>query len=158
VAVRVKVTLLNEAVRALAGADSLEQVQQLVRGAARALADSQGATIVLLDAGKCFYADEDAISPLWKGQRFPVAECISGWSMLNRQAAVIPDIRLDDRIPQHVYRPTFVRSLAMVPIRESAPLGAIGAYWAKPHRPATETMTRLRDLAAAAGTALERIT
>lgn len=153
-----KATLLDEAMRTLAGAGCRKEVQQLVRAAARALADAQGATIVLLDDGKCFYADEDAISPLWKGQRFPVTECISGWSMLNRRAAVIPDIRADDRIPQHVYRPTFVRSLAMVPIRESAPLGAIGAYWAKPGRATAETLTHLRELAAATGLALERIT
>ena len=37
-------------------------------------------------ANHCYYADEDAISPLWKGQRFPMSACISGWAMLNRQA------------------------------------------------------------------------
>ena len=26
------------------------------------------------------YADEDAIGKLWKGQRFPMSTCISGWA------------------------------------------------------------------------------
>ncbi|GAA2698564.1 GAF domain-containing protein [Actinoplanes palleronii] len=154
---RSKTMVLDETVQELVGANTLRRVQQLVRTCARALADSHGATIVLLDGDQCFYADEDAISPLWRGQRFPVSECISGWAMMNRCAAVIPDIRIDERIPQLAYRPTFVRSLVMVPIRKSAPLGAIGAYWAVPHRATAEQTALLSVLAEAAGTALERI-
>jgi len=45
-----------------------------------------------------------------------MSACISGWTMLNRQPAVIEDIYADPRIPADAYRPTFVRSLAMVPI------------------------------------------
>ena len=37
--------------------------------------------------------------------------------MLNKQHVVIPDSYLDDRIPHEAYRPTFVRSLAMMPVR-----------------------------------------
>ncbi len=54
--------------------------------------------------------------------------------MLNRQIAVIPDIYLDPRIPHEAYRPTFVKSLVMVPVREADPIAAIGAYWAQPMR------------------------
>src|SRR5262249_56843927 len=54
-----------------------------------------------------------AIAPLWKGQRFPMSACISGWSMLNRCPAVISDIYADSRIPHDAYRPTFVKSLVM---------------------------------------------
>src|SRR5512147_2606681 len=117
--------ILDEAVTALNDARSLERVQEIVRVAARRLVDANGATFVLLDEGKCFYADEDAISPLWKGQRFPIDQCISGWAMINRQPAVIADIALDERIPQAAYTPTFVRSLAMVPIGADDPVGAI---------------------------------
>ncbi len=45
----------------------------VVRHAARELTGADGATFVLRDADKCFYADEDAIAPLWKGQRFPMS-------------------------------------------------------------------------------------
>ena len=78
---------LVRAVRELASARDLDEVVGIVRVAARELARSDGATFVLRDSGRCFYVDEDAIEPLWRGQRFPMEACISGWSMLNRQAA-----------------------------------------------------------------------
>ena len=42
------------------------------------LVGADGATFVLRDGDCCYYVDEDAISPLWKGQRFPLEACISG--------------------------------------------------------------------------------
>ncbi len=144
------------ALLALEQAGDLDQLQQIVRSTARRPVDAHGATLVLLDRGQCFYPDEDAISPLWKGQRFPVDQCISGWSMLNRQPAVVPDISVDPRISPEAYRPTSVRGLAMVPIRVDDPLGAIGAYRASRHRATDEEMTRLATLAKATGKALER--
>ena len=44
----------------------------IVRHAARQLVGADGATFVLRDGDKSFYADEDAIAPLWKGLRFPL--------------------------------------------------------------------------------------
>lgn len=148
---------LDAAMVGLDAAVTLEDVQRVVRSAARELVDAQGATFVLLEDGQCFYADEDAISPLWKGQRFPLNQCISGWAMLHRQPAVIPDIWEDERIPQEAYRPTFVRSLAMVPIRIADPVGAIGAYWFRVRHASDAEVARLTELAEATGRALERI-
>ena len=51
---------------------SVADVQAVVRVAARRLTGADGATFVLRDGDSCYYADEDAISPLWKGQRFPI--------------------------------------------------------------------------------------
>ena len=62
---------------------SVEEVQLVIKGSARASVKAQGATIVRLENGQCYYADEDAMSPLWKGQRFPLNRCISGWAMLH---------------------------------------------------------------------------
>ncbi|MFC4063372.1 GAF domain-containing protein [Actinoplanes subglobosus] len=149
--------MLREVIAALDQARTLTTVQRLVRGNARALVDAHGATIVLREGDKCFYADEDAISPLWKGQRFPITECISGWAMLNRVPAIIPDIRVDERIPQEAYRPTFVRSLAMIPVRAADPLGAVGVYWSTTRRATSEQIALLSALADATGAALERI-
>lgn len=103
----------------------------VVTHAIRTLLKADGATFVLRDGSRCFYVEEDAISPLWKGQRFPMSACISGWCMLHSQAVAIPDIQRDPRIPQEAYRPTFVRSLAMAPVRRDAPLAALGAYWSE---------------------------
>ena len=146
---------LIQAVQELSMARSLNAVAEVVRHAARELVGADGATFVLRDGEQCFYKDEDAISPLWKGQRFPLQACISGWAMLNRQAAVIEDIYLDERIPHAVYRPTFVKSLVMVPIRALEPIGALGTYWASQHRATAEQVEMLQALADATSVALE---
>lgn len=134
-------------VQDLSQAPDLDAVINIVRTAARKLTGADGATFVLRDGDKCYYVDEDAISPLWKGQKFPLTACISGWAMLNRQHAAIEDIYADDRIPADAYRPTFVKSLVMVPIRQQAPIGSIGNYWATPHKPRPEEIKILQALA-----------
>lgn len=149
--------LLDEAVDRLTHAESTEAVQVIVRSAARRIARAQGATLVLRDGDFCFYADEDAISPLWKGQRFPMTECISGWAMLHRQSAVVPDIHRDSRVPVEAYRPTFVHSLLMVPVRRDDPTGAIGTYWTAWHRASDSEIAHVTALAAATGDALTRL-
>jgi putative nucleotidyltransferase with HDIG domain len=148
---------LVAAIQRLSLARSIPEVQAIVRASARRLTNADGATFVLRDNEQCYYADEDAISPLWKGQRFPLEACISGWSMLNRRPAVIEDIYADDRIPHDAYRPTFVKSLAMVPIRTLDPVGAIGNYWATRHRPTEEEVELLQALADSTAVAMENV-
>lgn len=154
--VRGMVRLLH-AVQELSLARSLPEIQTIVRTAARELTGCDGATFVLRDNGKCFYADEDAIAPLWKGSRFPMEICISGWAMLNREAAIISDIYLDDRVPHEAYRPTFVRSLVMVPIRTLDPVGAIGNYWGHEHEPTPREVALLQALADSTSIAMENV-
>jgi putative two-component system response regulator len=148
---------LIAAVQRLSLARSVADVQAIVRSAARRLTDADGATFVLRDGDQCFYADEDAVAPLWKGRRFPLRDCISGWAMLNRRQVAISDIYADDRIPHDAYRPTFVRSLAMVPIRRLDPIGAIGNYWAEHHEPSGRELTLLQALADSTAMALENV-
>lgn len=148
---------LVSAIQRLSLARSIGEIQEIVRSAARRLTGADGATFVLREGEHCYYADEDAISPLWKGQRFPLGACISGWAMLNRRPAVIEDIYADERIPHEAYRPTFVRSLAMVPIRTLAPVGAIGNYWARRHEPSAEEVELLQALADSTAVAMENV-
>ncbi len=148
---------LIRAVQELSLARSLPEVQRIIRTSARELTGCDGATFVLRDNGKCFYADEDAIAPLWKGSRFPMEICISGWAMLNREAAVIPDIYQDERIPHEAYRPTFVKSLVMVPIRKLDPIGAIGNYWAHERQPSEQEVSLLQALADSTSVAMENV-
>jgi diguanylate cyclase (GGDEF)-like protein len=148
---------LISVIQQLSFARDLATVQQIVRRAARGLCGADGATFVLRENGMCFYADEDAIAPLWKGMRFPMEACISGWSMLNRRAAVIPDIYLDSRIPADAYRPTFVKSLLMVPIRSLDPIGAIGVYWANHHQATERQVQLLQALADTTAVAMENV-
>ena len=148
---------LVTAVQELSLARSLEDVMRIVRTAARELTGSDGATFVIREGENCFYADEEAIAPLWKGQRFPMTACISGWCMLNRLPATIKDIYADPRIPAQAYRPTFVKSLVMVPIRSSAPIGAIGNYWASPHTASPEEVEVIQALADTTAVAMENV-
>lgn len=149
--------LLVTTVQELSLARDLDTVMKIVRRVARKLTGADGATFVLRDGSYCFYADEDAITPLWKGSRFPIHTCISGWAMINKQPAVIEDIYQDARIPHDAYRPTFVKSLAMVPIRTMDPIGAIGNYWATSRKPTKEEVTLLQSLADITAVTIENI-
>jgi putative two-component system response regulator len=148
---------LIETIQQLSLARSVETIQAIVRHTARRLTGADGATFVLRDGDLCHYADEDAIAPLWKGQRFPMSACISGWVMRHRQAAMVPDIYADDRIPADAYRPTFVKSLLMVPIRRLDPIGAIGNYWAEHHEPSDRAVMLLQALADSTAMAMENV-
>ncbi len=144
-------------IQELSLARDLETVRSIVRRAARELTGADGATFVLREGDLCYYADEDAIGPLWKGRRFPMTACISGWAMRQRRPAVVEDIYSDPRILVEAYRPTFVRSLVMVPIRPSAPVGAIGNYWAVRRHATREEVKVLQALADSTSIAMENV-
>ncbi|MGC4034728.1 MAG: ATP-binding protein [Chitinophagaceae bacterium] len=152
-----QVQLLVTTVQQLSLARDLDTVMRIVRSAARNLTGADGATFVLKDNGMCYYADEDAISPLWKGSRFPMSACVSGWAMINKQPAVISDIYADSRIPADAYRPTFVKSLLMVPIRTIDPIGAIGNYWASQRQPTEGEVWLLQSLADITAVTMENV-
>jgi hypothetical protein len=149
--------LLIETVQAVSAAASLADITGLVKAAARRGTGADGVSIVLREGERCFYADEDAIAPLWKGRRFPMSACVSGWAMHHRMPVVIPDITEDVRIPQDAYKPTFVHSLVMVPIRSADPVGAIGAYWGRIHQADAETVHWLQALADATSAGIEAV-
>ena len=121
----------------------------IVRTVARQLVGADGVTFIVRDGEQCAYLEEDAVGRLWKGQRFPLGACVSGWVMLHGTPAIIPDIYADARVPIDSYRTTFVRSMAMVPVG-SPPVAAIGAYWAAHHE---ATQSQIEVLAAIADSA-----
>ncbi|WP_438007471.1 ATP-binding protein [Sorangium sp. So ce321] len=145
------------AVQELWRARDLQSVLRITARAARDLTGAEGASFVLREGELCYYAQEDAISSLWQGRRFPMSSCVSGWVMQNRAPAVVDDIALDPRIPLDVYRPTFVRSMAMVPVHARAPLGALGSYWGSARAPTARELTLLQALADGAALAIENI-
>jgi GAF domain-containing protein len=145
---------IHDAVASILAATQLDDVIAITRHAARALTGADGVTFVLRAGAMCYYVDEEAIGPLWKGQRFPLEECISGWVMRHRESVTIADIYQDPRIPLDAYRPTFVRSLLMVPVRKADPIAAIGAYWTHTHVPTIHHVRVVELLAEAAGTRL----
>jgi hypothetical protein len=152
-----RATDLIDVIQRLSSARDVATVQDIVRRAARRLTDADGATFVLCDADRCHYVDEDAIGPLWKGQKFPMSACVSGWAMLNHQTVVIEDVFTDPRVPHDVYRATFVKSMVMVPVRPDDPIGAIGTYWATKRKPTDEEVQLLEALAGTTAVALENV-
>jgi signal transduction histidine kinase len=141
----------------LSFARDLATVLVTARTAARDLTGADGVTIVLRSGNECYYADEDAIAPLWKGRRFPIEACVSGWVMTQNLPAVIADVYADSRVPHEIYRPTFVKSLAMVPVRAPEPIAAIGAYWADLHEATEEELGAMTLLADGIALALRNV-
>ncbi len=148
---------LLKVVQELSATHDIQSVMDIVRHSVRELTGSDGATFVLRDGNYCYYAEEDAITPLWKGNRFSMDICISGWVMMNRQPTIIEDIYIDSRIPIDVYKKTFVQSLAMVPIKTKDPIGAIGCYWSEKYKPTPEQIKVLQVLADTAAIAMDNI-
>ena len=149
--------LLIEAIEQLAGAGAMDDVVGILRATARRLIGADGIAVILREDEQCWYVEEDAMGPLWKGHKFPLASCISGWAMVHKETVLIEDIRKDARIPQELYRDTFVRSLLMVPVRSADPIGAIGAYWGDCYRASREQVDVLERLARATATAMENV-
>ncbi len=148
---------LADVVEQVAGVRDPAELMRIIRQALRELTGADGATLVMREDGHCHYVDEDAIGPLWKGQRFPLETCVSGWCMLHAQSLVIEDIYTDERVPHAAYRPTFVKSLSMVPIGRQQPLGAIGCYWATRHRASDEELELQQALADAMAAGLANL-
>lgn len=146
--------LLQDCVDRLRSASTLDEVVAILRSSARRLVGADGIAIVLREGDQCHYVEEDAVGPLWKGERFPSESCVSGWAMTHRQTVVIPDILFDPRVPQEAYRKTFVRSMVMVPFGRGEALGAIGAYWAHANAPSAADVDTLETVADAVGDAL----
>ncbi len=149
--------LLAKTGRLLAIAGSVEEIVAILRAHTRSIVGSDGIAVVLRDGDQCHYAAEDAIEPLWRGQRFPLTTCVSGWAMLNRRTVVIPDLEHDPRVPQVAYARTSMRTLAMVPVGDPEPVAALGAYWCAFIEPDDATVRRLEILARMAAIAFGRI-
>jgi PAS domain S-box-containing protein len=134
-----------------------DEVLEVVRDGARQLVGADGASLVLREGDECHYVTADSLAgPLWMGQRFPLAECVSGWAMIHGRTAVIEDVRSDPRVPVHLYEPTFIRSLVMVPVGSPEPFATIGTYWSQPRRPGADEVAVLEALARVGGEALAR--
>jgi GAF domain-containing protein len=149
--------LLADASSRLERVHSEAEVASIVRSLARALAGADGATVVIKRGDRVAYVDEDAIGPLWKGMEFSIEACISGWAILHRETVVIENVYDDERIPVVAYKPTFVNSLVMAPVRPVDPIAALGAYWADPYRATRDQISGLEAAARVTAAALERL-
>lgn len=149
--------ILSEANAQLALAVTHEAVFEILRSHARAITGADGVAVVRREGDEVTYIGEDAISPLWTGQRFPIERCISGLAILAHQPIVIPDISLDDRVPMSAYLATFVKSMAMYPLGHPAPIAALGLYWRTVQPLGADVATLMDFLSQAANAAFEGI-
>ncbi|MDU8600646.1 ATP-binding protein [Pseudomonas syringae] len=146
--------ILNASER-LTRATSVDEVVAVLRDTTRAAIGADGIAVVIENEGRCSYVAEDAVSPLWQGQSFPIDHCISGWAMRHSETLAISDVWLDPRVPQDAYVPTFVRSLVMVPIGRPVAMSALGAYWSDVRDHDPDTIKLLESLARLATIAIE---
>ncbi|MGP4689286.1 PAS domain S-box protein [Agrobacterium pusense] len=145
---------LLDAADRLARARDLDQVVEIVRSASREIIGADGVTFVRAEGDECHYIAEDAIEPLWQGQRFKLTECVSGWVMLHDEPAIIADILADERVPQAAYSSTFVRSMAIFPVVAGGTKSAIGAYWQTVGEPDPKAVSMLSMLSGFVGSAI----
>lgn len=142
----------------LRAARTFAAVRAITLTEARDIAGADGATFIVRDGDFCCYVDEDAIGPLWRGARFPVTACVSGWAMRNAETVEVPDVHADERASLDMYRSTFVRSLVMAPMGVDDPPGAVGVYWTEfGQRLTVSRLIGLEILAAEAGSAVHRL-
>src|SRR5690348_12822690 len=152
----VRTTLLQDARYRFQAASNQQAVIETVRETARNVCQADGITFVLREGELCHYVEEDAIGPLWKGQKFPLSACISGWAMLHGETAVIEDVFADPRIPYDAYLPTFVKSLIMTPVGKRN-VAAIGAYWKTKRQFSDLEIMTVKTLSAVVGGALSEL-
>jgi signal transduction histidine kinase len=148
--------LLN-AIGQLSQACNLPLLMSIVCKASRILTGADGASFVLREGEVCMYADEEAIAPLWKGEKIAAQACISGWAMAHCQPAVVEDTRRDARTPAQTYARTFARSAVCVPVRSKDPIGAIEVCWSTTGLRESWEIRLLQSLADAAAVAMEHL-
>ena len=146
---------LHDTIARMQGARSVEGAIEVVQETARHVTGADGVCVIRRIGDEVAYIAEDAISPLWTGQQFPIDSCVSGLAILHNRPIVIPDIEHDARVPLNLYLSTFVRSMAMFPVGAPIPGMAIGAYWRSRHDIDGRSIMLLSAVARALGTVLD---
>ena len=134
----------------------MEAVISAVCRAARGLSGSDAAVLVLREGELCHVIGEDAATPYWKGRRFELKESVSGWVMEHMQPVVLDDIN-DPRVSPTIYRTTYVKSMAVVPLGRPEAIGTLSNLWRGRHRPSDDEVKLMGMLADAAAAALENV-
>ncbi len=152
-----RLNLLTLIIKELSSARTRDNIISIIKKSARNLLGADGITFVLKENDHCHYVEEDSIEPLWKGKKFPLTDCLSGWAMLNKQIAIVDDVTTDPRAPADVYVSTFIKSLVIVPVNMQDPIAAIGFYWGRRYRPTDQEIELISTLADATARAIENV-
>jgi signal transduction histidine kinase len=149
---------LSGVARFLLGERDVESIAGLACRLARQVTGASGAALALREGSEVHFIEEDGPAPLFKGQRFPLDASAAGWSILNRQPAVVENIFADVRVRPAAFEPTFARSALVAPIRALDPVGAIEVYWPAMRSPEAYEVQLLQSLADLVAVALDRVT
>lgn len=149
--------LMADALDLLGRVASVDDALETLRLHARALGGADGVTVARREGDEVVFVAEDAIAPLWTGQRFPIGDSISGLAMVERRPIYVPDIHADTRVSVLPYHATFVASLAVFPLGLGTPLAALGVYWSKENPVEPDALALLDTLARSAGGTFERL-
>lgn len=149
-------TLINT-IQELARVPKIAEIEALVTSAARRMTRAAGATLVMRADDTADYVAEDSLTPLLKDRRVPLDDDLAGWAIRTRAQVVIADLLADQRVDRETYANTFVKSVAIVPIRAHEPIGAVGVYWSIRHQASEAEMSLLHSLADATSVALENV-
>ncbi|HEY3644034.1 MAG TPA: ATP-binding protein [Gammaproteobacteria bacterium] len=147
---------LLQMVQELGRARDMEAVVAKVCDAARRLSGSDAAVLTLREGELCHVVGEDSATPYWKGHRYPLQESVTGWVIENKQAVVLDDTD-DPRVSVSIYRNTYVKSMAVVPLGSPEPIGSLSNLWRGRHRPTADEIKLMGILADAAAAALDNV-
>ncbi len=163
--IRVSDTMLNHRWKTLfsvadrlARVRSIEDAMDVVRDGVRDIVGADALCFAQSEGDHCRFIAEDSIAPLWEGQAFLKSERIAGWVMQHDEAAIIPDIHADERVVPDQYSDSFVKSLAIMPVRAGPVPAALAAYWGHSGKPDPASIQSLRMLASLLGAAIYNIT
>ena len=155
----VQFPLISGLLSDLSGCNSIGEIAALLCDQGRKAVAADGVAFVLFEEGHANYIEESSVDIFLKGMRPPLDDCICGWCQRMNQTALVNDIHHDDRINPADFENSFVKSLAMIPIRsEDRPIGSVGFYFSEAGDFPDQRTPVMECLAAAATFAMRNVT
>lgn len=74
---------------------------------------------------------------------------MAGWAIETKTPAFVGDVRADPRAAVSFYGESSIKSMLVVPVRKSGPVGALAAYWLREYAPRGSHVIPLELLAEA---------
>ena len=148
---------LARTIGSLTAAGSKADVIRIVKANTRRFMAADGIAIILLDGKYCHYVEEDAETPLWKGQRIMISKCPAGRSMTSSETVIIEDVNGGEGSRTSAYEGTFVKSAIIVPVFDGEDAAAIGVYWSEARRPTPSDVAAAETLGHAVSASLSKL-
>lgn len=144
-------------VKELSLTKDLSSISSIALHYARSLTNADGATFVLKEQESCYFLDEAFVNPLWRRKKIPMKDCVCGVAIENGEPIRIKNLYADPRVHQDTYKGTEVKSVLVVPILPSKPIGAIASYWIREYSPSYDELNLLQALADISAICIERV-